>query len=316
MAPPIAVVAVGGNSLLKSKELKSVEDQYRAICESMVSVADLAERGYRLVVTHGNGPQVGFIFRRAEIARAMAGMHMVPLVSCVADTQGALGYQIQQALGNEFVKRGGVRNVATIVTQVLVDRDDPGFAAPDKPIGDFYEADQIEELLVQEPDWTLVEDSGRGWRRVVPSPRPLGFPEIGAVRTLLNDGWHVVAVGGGGVPVVPGENGLEGVDAVVDKDLASSLLGGELGASLLVISTAVSEVRLNFGKPNETRLGAVSAAEMRRFADEGHFARGSMLPKIEAALDFLARGGERVVITDPIHVAEAVAGEVGTHIIP
>jgi carbamate kinase len=316
MGGPIAVVAVGGNSLLKSKELKTVEHQYQAVCESMVSVADLAEQGFRLVVTHGNGPQVGFIFRRSEIARAVAGMHMVPLVSCVADTQGALGYHIQQALGNELVKRGRPRSVVSLVTQVLVDRDDPAFASPDKPIGDFYDADQLPELLAKQPDWVMVEDAGRGYRRVVPSPRPISFPEIDSVRTLLDAGYHVVAMGGGGIPVFETETGLQGVDAVVDKDMASAMLAAELGAKILMISTAVSEVRLNFGKPDEVRLGAVSAAEMRHHMAAGHFARGSMMPKIEAALHFLDRGGQRVVITDPAHVAQAVAGGVGTQIVP
>lgn len=316
MAGPIAVVAIGGNSLLKSKELKTVEHQYQAVCESMVSVADLAEQGFRLVVTHGNGPQVGFIFRRSEIARAVAGMHMVPLVSCVADTQGALGYHIQQALGNELARRGVPRNVVSLVTQVVVDRDDPAFQHPNKPIGDFYDADQLPELLAKQPDWVMIEDAGRGYRRVVPSPRPISFPEIASVRILLEGGYHVVAGGGGGIPVFLSEKGLEGVDAVVDKDLASAMLAAELGAKILMISTAVSEVRLNFGKPDETRLGTVTAADMHRHLSQGHFAPGSMRPKIEAALHFLDHGGERVVITDPVHVAQAVAGGVGTTIVP
>ena len=316
MSAPIAVVAVGGNSLLKSKELKSVEDQYRAICESMASVADLAEQGYRLMITHGNGPQVGFIMRRSEIARQAAGMHIVPLASCVADTQGALGWQIQQALGNELVKRGQQRLVATIVTQTLVDPADPRFEMPDKPIGEFYDEDQLPVLLDQHPDWRLMEDSGRGYRRVVASPQPISFPELPAIRALLDVGQHVVAVGGGGVPVIETENGLEGIDAVIDKDLASALLAVQLKAPLLVISTAVREVKLNFGTPNETALGVITADEAARYVDEGHFAPGSMRPKIEAALHFLRNGGERVIITDPMHVASAVVDGTGTHILP
>jgi len=312
----IAVVAVGGNSLIKSKELKTVEDQYRAICESMASVAELAEAGWRLVVTHGNGPQVGFILRRSEIARQAAGMHHVPLVSCVADTQGALGYQIQQALGNELAKRGRPRDVATVVTQVVVDPDDPGLAHPDKPIGDFYAPEQLAELRTQQPDWVLREDAGRGWRRVVASPRPVAFPELDAVRRLLDGGYHVVAIGGGGIPVIDKDGALEGIDAVVDKDHASALLAGQLGAELLVISTAVRQVMLGFGTPQARPLAAVSAADMARHLADGHFAPGSMRPKVEAALAYLAAGGKRVVITDPVHVARAVAGETGTTILP
>ena len=316
MSAPIAVVAVGGNSLLKSKELKSVEDQYRAICESMASVADLAEQGYRLMITHGNGPQVGFIMRRSEIARQATGMHIVPLASCVADSQGALGWQIQQALGNELVKRGQERLVSTIVTQTIVEANDPHFELPDKPIGEFYDEEQLPELLDQHPEWRLMEDSGRGYRRVVASPRPLSFPELPAIRALLDARQHVVAVGGGGVPVIETEHGLEGVDAVIDKDLASALLAVQLGAPLLVISTAVREVKLHFGTPNETPLGVISADEAERYVEEGHFAPGSMRPKIEAALAFLRNGGERVIITDPMHVASAVVDGTGTHILP
>ncbi|MCG8508596.1 MAG: hypothetical protein MI741_05140, partial [Rhodospirillales bacterium] len=186
MKRKLAVVAVGGNSLLKSKELKTVADQYRAICETMASVVELALQGWQLVITHGNGPQVGFILRRSEIARQAAGMHHVPLVSCVADTQGALGYQFQQSLGNEFAKHGLPRNIISLVTQILVDRNDPAFELPDKPIGDFFSEDQLPDLLDQHPNWTLMEDSGRGYRRVVPSPTPLAFPEIDSIRALID----------------------------------------------------------------------------------------------------------------------------------
>ncbi len=312
----IAVVAVGGNSLLKSKELKTVEDQYAAICETMGSVVKLAEAGWRLVITHGNGPQVGFILRRSEIARQAAGMHHVPLVSCVADTQGALGYQIQQALGNELARRGRPRNVATLVTQVVIDPNDPGLAHPDKPIGDFYTAEQLPELTAQHPEWVLHEDAGRGWRRVVPSPRPVSFPEIEALRRLLEGGYHVVAAGGGGIPVIERDGALLGVDAVIDKDHASALLASQLGADLLVISTAVPQVMLGFGTPGARALSTATAGEMAGYAREGHFAPGSMLPKIEAALAYLAAGGKRVVITDPAHVAAAVDGATGTTIVP
>ncbi|KAB1443133.1 carbamate kinase [Pseudodesulfovibrio senegalensis] len=316
MARKLAVVAMGGNSLIRDPSRKSVEDQYEAVTETVRHIAELIAAGYQVVITHGNGPQVGFIMLRSELARQYAGLHMVPLVSCVADTQGAIGYQIQQALANELRRRGLDGQTATVVTQVTVDPADPGFADPSKPVGEFYEAAEVDELKKLHPDWILKEDSGRGFRRVVPSPKPVDIVETPAVRTLLKDGFHVVTAGGGGIPVIDTDQGLLGVDAVIDKDLATGLLATKLGAPLLVISTAVPSVALNFGTPEQKNLGTVSVDEMQAYLDQGHFAPGSMAPKVQAALDFIRAGGEKVIITDPQTIGKAINDGAGTHIVP
>jgi carbamate kinase len=316
MARKLAVVAMGGNSLIRDPSRKSVEDQYEAVTETVRHIAELIAAGYQVVITHGNGPQVGFIMLRSELARQYAGLHMVPLVSCVADTQGAIGYQIQQALANELRRRGLDGQTATVVTQVTVDPADPGFADPSKPVGEFYEAAEVDELKKLHPDWILKEDSGRGFRRVVPSPKPVDIVETPAVRTLLKDGFHVVTAGGGGIPVIDTDQGLLGVDAVIDKDLATGLLATKLGAPLLVISTAVPSVALNFGTPEQKNLGTASVDEMQAYLDQGHFAPGSMAPKVQAALDFIRAGGEKVIITDPQTIGKAINDGAGTHIVP
>lgn len=315
----LAVIAIGGNSLIRHKDKKSVEDQYLAIGETMRHIADVLEAGWQVVITHGNGPQVGFIMLRSEIARTVAGMHIVPLVSCVADTQGAIGYQIQQALDNELRQRGLIHRLGqtlTVVTQVRVDPADAGFTDPDKFVGEFYTGDQLEDLRSQHPDWILKQDSNRGWRRVVPSPAPLEIIEQDAIATLLDQGFNLVAVGGGGIPVIrTPENYLLGVDAVIDKDLASRLLAVELGADMLVISTGVEQVALHFGTPAEKKLGVVPVSEMQSYLDQGHFPAGSMGPKIKAAIDFIQQGGTEVLITCPENLSKALCGEGGTRIV-
>lgn len=314
----LAVIAIGGNSLISEKNKKTVEDQYDAICETVRHIADVIASGCQVCVTHGNGPQVGFIMLRSEIARKEAGMHPVPLVSCVADTQGAIGWQIQQALSNELHNRGitGRQGQAvSIVTQVRVDEHDPKFNAPDKYVGEFYDEKEVPSLRKQHPEWALKEDPGRGWRRVVPSPVPVEIVELGSVKALLESGFNIVTVGGGGIPVLKNEKGeLRGVDAVIDKDLATRLLATELKAPLLVISTGVEKVSINYGKPDQKNLDKVSAAEMKKYLAQGQFPAGSMGPKIEAALDFLDQGGEEVIITSPEFLKAALAGESGTHI--
>jgi len=313
----LAVIAIGGNSLIINEEHKTVEDQYRAICETAVQIADVIEDGYEIMLTHGNGPQVGFILRRAELAYEISGMHIVPLVSCVADTQGALGYQIQQALNNEFHKRGISGQAVTVVTRVEVDRNDPAFSNPTKPIGSFYSEDQIEDLRIKHPAWHMAYDSGRGYRRVVPSPVPKKIIEKDAIEFLIQKGFCVVGVGGGGIPVIKNEKDeYEGVDAVIDKDSASGLLASQLKADLLLISTSVEKVFLNFGKSDEKPLDRITAEQAEKYLDEGHFAPGSMLPKIKAALDFLNLGGKRAIITNPVSLKRALRGESGTSIYP
>jgi carbamate kinase len=312
----LAFIAIGRNSLIKSKDLQTVEDQHQAINETIRHVAELIEQGYQVVISHGNGPQVGFIMLRSEVARRETGLHLVPLVNVVADTQGSIGYQIQQSLNNELAARGNDGQCLTVVTQVVVDRDDAGFKKPSKPVGEFYDAAQIEDIRRDYPGWSLVEDAGRGFRRVVPSPEPLEVVEKPVIESLLNSGYHVVTVGGGGIPVVRTNAGLEGVDAVIDKDLASSMLANQLGADLLIISTAVEQVVLNFDKPDEMGISKMTIAESEQYIADGHFAPGSMLPKIQSALRFLRNGGQEVIVTAPEYIKDAVVSGKGTHIIP
>lgn len=308
------MIAIGGNSLIKSKELQRVEDQLQAIRETMRHVADLIEEGFQVLISHGNGPQVGFLMRRSEVALQAIGLHPVPLVNCVADTQGSIGYQIQQSLNNELEARGIQNQCAGLITQVIVDSNDPGFKTPSKPVGGFYEGEEDMKILQEYPDWTLVEDAGRGFRRVVPCPEPLEVVEKPIIESLLKDGYHVVAIGGGGIPVVRTNEGLAGVDAVIDKDSASSLLANQLGIERLIISTAVEHVALNFGNPDEKALEKISMSETEQYVEDGHFAPGSMLPKIKASLDFLKRGGKEVIITAPEFIRDAVLEGRGTHI--
>lgn len=312
---PLAIVAIGGNSIIRDEQHQRVADQYEAIRETAEHLAELVVAGYQLALTHGNGPQVGFILRRSEIAYRHEGLHHVPLVSCVADTQGALGYHIQQALGNELRKRGIKREVVTVVTQVRVNRDDPSFAKPAKPVGAFYSPAQQESLAADHPDWIMAEDAGRGLRRVVPSPMPLEIIEMNAIKTLVDSGFLAVVAGGGGIPVVEKEKGqLEGVDAVIDKDLVAALLAVKLKAELLLFSTGVEQACLNFRRPDQAPLGKVNRAQLREYIRQGHFAAGSMLPKVQAALYFLENGGGRVAITRPEYLREAAKGEKGTQI--
>jgi carbamate kinase len=312
--PKLAVVAVGGNSLILDEKHRTVQDQYDASMESMKHIAAMIKAGWDVVVTHGNGPQVGFILRRSELSRHE--LHEVPLDSCGADTQGAIGYMFQKALHNEFKKLGIKKEVATIVTQTLVDRNDPAFQTPSKPIGSFM--DEATAKQKREKDgWNVVEDAGRGWRRVVASPQPKQIIERVAIETLIKTGFTVISVGGGGIPVIENENGdLVGMEAVIDKDFASSLLANSIQADLFVISTAVEKVALNYNKPDQRWLDRLSLAEARRYMAEGHFAKGSMGPKIQAIVSYLERGGKQALITNPENIGRALAGETGTWIVP
>lgn len=309
----LALIAIGGNSLIKDKAHQSVDDQYQTALETCRNIASVIEKGWRVVVTHGNGPQVGFILLRSEMSRA--SLHEVPLVSCVADTQGAIGFHLQMGLHNALLERGRTVEVATVVTQCVVDATDKSFQNPTKPIGLFYSQEEAEKA-VAERGWTVVEDAGRGWRRVVPSPKPTEVVEVPAIRALLEKDVMVIAAGGGGIPVVREPDGqLRGVDAVIDKDLASSLLATALGVDTLVISTAVPSVYLAFGKPDQRRLDEVTVGQMKAWAAEGHFAKGSMAPKVDAAIGFLERGGRQAIITSPELVEDALEGKAGTRIV-
>ena len=267
-----------------------------------------------VVITHGNGPQVGFILRRSELAKDV--LHEIPLDYCGADTQGAIGYMFQKALMNEFKRRGLKKNAATVVTQTVVNKDDPAFQHPTKPIGTFM--DEAEAKTRESKDgWTVVEDAGRGWRRVVPSPLPERIVEAEAIDTLIHAGIIVVGVGGGGIPVIINEEGdIEGVEAVIDKDFGSALMAKNINADLFVISTAVEKVALNFNQPDEKWLDKMTVAEAKQYIEEGHFAPGSMLPKMKAIIQFLEEGGKKALITDPAHIGEALEGKTGTWIVP
>jgi carbamate kinase len=311
---PLVVIAIGGNSLIKDKQHASVPDQYKAVGETTAHIVPILRKGYRVVVTHGNGPQVGFILLRSDLAREV--LHEVPLASCVADTQGAIGFQITQTLLNELRVQGMQQEVVAVVTQVVVDPQDPAFLNPDKPIGPFMEEAEAKQRA-ERGGWTVGEDAGRGWRRLVPAPAPLEIIELNAIRALLARDMLVVAVGGGGIPVVRQADGrLKDVEAVIDKDAASCILACELGATTLIISTSVGKVALNYGTSKQVDIDQMSVAECRRYLDEGHFAPGSMRPKIKAAITFLEQGGERVIITQPDHLEQALNDDYGTHIVP
>ena len=317
MPDKVAVIAIGGNSLVKDKAHQSIEDQNQAVNETCMHIADMIQQDWTVAIGHGNGPQVGFVLRRSELAHQVEGIHEVPLDVCGADTQGATGYMLQQSLYNEFLKRGIDKKAATVVTQVEVDRSDPAFQNPTKPIGSFMEEAQAVEKREKE-SWSVVEDAGRGWRRVVPSPLPIRVVEETAVKALINLGMCVITVGGGGIPVVADVSGeLQGIAAVIDKDFASSLLANAIGAELLMISTAVEKVALNFGKPNQQWIDRMTVAEVKAYLAEGtHFAKGSMAPKIQACIWFIERGGKNAIITNPDNIGRALAGETGTWIVP
>lgn len=308
----VAVVAVGGNSLIKDEKRRTVQDQYAAACESMHHIADMIRAGWDVVVTHGNGPQVGFILRRSELSRGE--LHEVPLDSCGADTQGAIGYMFQKALRNEFKQRGLKKEAVTVVTQVMVDRDDPAFQHPSKPIGSFMD----QAMAAQKRDaegWNVVEDAGRGWRRVVPSPLPKAIVEKATIEQLIGAGFTVIAVGGGGIPVCENESGdLVGLEAVIDKDYASGLLANSIDADLFLISTAVEKVAIHFGKPEQQWLDRMTLDEAKRYYTEGHFAKGSMGPKIQAIIWYLENGGKQALVTNPENIGRALRGETGTWI--
>jgi len=309
----VAVVAVGGNSLIKDETHKSIPDQYQAGYESMSHIASMIEGGWDVVISHGNGPQVGFILRRSELSRHE--LHEVPLDFCGADSQGSIGYMFCQALHNIFLERKMQKNAVALVTQTIVDRNDKAFQNPTKPIGSFMNEATAKERAANEK-WTVVEDAGRGWRRVVASPIPKRIVEADAIQNLIKAGFVVVAVGGGGIPVVENENGdLIGVEAVIDKDFGSSVLANMIGADLFVISTAVEKVAINFNKPNQKWLDKMTVAEAKAYMAEGHFAKGSMLPKIQAILNFLEHGGKQALITNPENISRALNGETGTWIV-
>jgi carbamate kinase len=311
---PRLVIAIGGNSLIPDGDHQSVQDQYAAAAETDDHIAGLVKQGWDVAISHGNGPQVGFILRRSELASSE--LHEIPLDYCGADTQGAIGYMLQQNLVNDFNQRGIDKSVVTVVTQVEVDAADPAFQNAAKPIGSFM--DEEEALRRRDEEgWDVLEDAGRGWRRVVASPQPMRIVELDVIKSLLDSGVVTIAVGGGGIPVVKNADGdLEGIAAVIDKDLASALLAVQVDADLLLISTAVEKVALNFGTPEQRWVDQFTLAEVKQYLEEGgHFAEGSMAPKMRAVVQFLEAGGKEALITNPANLERAMAGETGTRIV-
>lgn len=307
------VIALGGNALQEAGKPATAQAQLEMVEKTSEYIADIVERGYEVIVAHGNGPQVGRIVIQNEVASASTPA--MPFDVCGAMSQGMIGYHIQQGLSKVLRHRGINKNVVTIVTQVVVDKDDPKFKAPSKPIGPFYTEEEA-KAIAAEKGYTMKEDAGRGWRRVVASPLPVEIVELDAVKTLNDAGFVVVTVGGGGIPVVRNEAGdLEGVAAVIDKDLASEKLARDMDADALVILTAVEKVSINFKKPDQKDLDRMSAAEAKQYIKEGHFAPGSMLPKIEAALNFVeSKPGRIAIITSLDKAVDAIEGRAGTTI--
>ena len=309
----LAVVAVGGNALIIDKAHQSIPDQYQAATITSRYVADMVAAGWRVVLTHGNGPQVGFIMRRSELS--IAEVSPVPMDYAGADIQGAIGYMFDRALRNEFRRRGMSTSPVALVTQTVVDRNDPAFANPSKPIGSHMD-EAVAKRIAGEQGWTVREDAGRGWRRVVPSPRPQRVVEIDAIKFLAEAGYLVIACGGGGIPVIEAENGdLVGVEAVIDKDFASSLLARDMGADLLLVSTGVEKIAIDFNTPRQRWLDRITVGELRELYAADQFDKGSMGPKVKAAIEFLEGGHGECLITNPENLGRALRGETGTRIV-
>jgi carbamate kinase len=311
--PGLAVVAVGGNALIRDKDHLSIADQFTEASVTARHIADMIEAGWNVIVTHGNGPQMGFILRRSELS--IHEVAPVPMDYAGADLQGAIGYMFVKAFHNEFKRRGLKRHPVAVVTETLVDRNDPAFRDPTKPIGSHMEEGRAKELATQQ-GWVVKEDAGRGWRRVVPSPMPKRIVDLDAIKTLASAGYVVIGCGGGGIPVVEDDDGnIRGIEAVIDKDLASSLLARTIGADLFMVSTAVERVAINFNKPNQKWLDRITVSDAKRYYAEDQFDKGSMGPKIQALVDYLEAGGKEGLITNPENIGRALAGETGTRIV-
>ena len=317
MQRELIVVALGGNALLRRGQKGRFEEQYQNVKVTAKFLADLIQRGYRLTITHGNGPQVGATLLRHDAGERLYQVPAFPMDVCGAETQGFIGYMIQQALKNELRRRGIDRDIVTVVTRVVVDKDDPAFQNPTKPVGPFYTREQMEELKKIHPEYVFKEDKARGgWRRVVPSPDPKYIAEYNAIKVLAENGFIVIASGGGGIPVVEEDGEMRGVEAVIDKDLAGERLATFLRADKFVILTDIDGVYINFGKPDQRRLTKVKADELKKYLMEGHFAAGSMKPKVEAVIRFVEGGGKEAIIAELSQLLDAVEGDAGTHVYP
>jgi carbamate kinase len=310
----LAVVALGGNALIREKGKESLSDQYAAACAAVAPIVSIIQAGWNVILTHGNGPQVGFILRRSELTEHE--LFTIPLDHCGADTQGSIGYMLQMAMINEFRRRGMKNHAATVVTETLVDKNDPAFSNPTKPIGSFLDI-RAAKMRHDVDGWTVIEYAGRGWRRAVPSPAPIRIVQQDVILTLVKAGFTVIGVGGGGIPVIENERGeLVGVEAVIDKDLASALLAHSIRADLFLILTDVEKVAVDFHKPSVRWLDQLTVSEAKRGLAEEQFGKGSMAPKIESALRYLEQGGKRVIITNAESMVNALSEKTGTHILP
>ncbi|HXY56555.1 MAG TPA: carbamate kinase, partial [Nitrososphaerales archaeon] len=307
------VIALGGNALLQRSQKGTFEDQYSNVQKTAKKIADLAEQGYRIVLTHGNGPQVGATLLRHEAAKNI--VPPFPLDACGAETQGFIGYMIQQALRNELKSRGMDKYVVTVVTRVIVDQHDPAFEHPTKPVGPFYTKEEAEQVQQKMPNITIKEDAGRGYRRVVPSPDPKVIAERYAIRTLVDAGFVVVSTGGGGIPIIEEGTEAKGVEAVIDKDLGGQRLATLIGANIFVILTDVDGAYVNYGKPNQELITEVTTGKLQNYMADGQFKEGSMAPKILAAIRFVESGGERAIIAELGKLTEALDGKAGTHVV-
>lgn len=313
-AVPSLVVAIGGNAIVKEHQKGTVREQMENIHESCGYIADLYQQGYQVMMTHGNGPQIGNLLLQVEAGKEAAGTEVAgqPIDVCGAMTQGQIGYMIQQNMDNIFRKRGIQGKVVTIATQMVVSEHDSAFSNPTKPIGPFYTREKALKIMAEHPEFVLKEDAGRGFRRVVPSPRPLEMVEKDSAKLLLKDGFLVIAAGGGGIPVVQDKQGLHGVEAVIDKDLASAMVAREIGADCLIILTGVDKVCINYHGPNQRQISAMTVEEAQKYYDEGQFPPGSMGPKIQSAIQYLKGGGEKVIITSIEKLSETLNGRNGT----
>jgi carbamate kinase len=309
----LIVIALGGNALLKRGQKGSFDEQYQNVKTTVSKIADLIVGGYKIVLTHGNGPQVGATLLRHEAARNIAPPF--PLDACGAETQGFIGYMIQQALRNELKSRGIDKYVVTVISRVIVDKHDLAFQNPTKPIGPFYSKDEADRLLQGRPDLVVKEDAGRGYRRVVPSPDPKIIAERFAIRALVDSGFIVVACGGGGIPIIEEGTQTMGVEAVIDKDLASQRLATLIGANVLVILTDVSGAYVNYGTPKQEMITEITSGRLKNYLRDGQFKEGSMAPKVEAAMRFVESGGERAIIAELGSLIEALNGKTGTHVV-
>jgi len=311
-----AVIAIGGNALILDGQKGTIAEQYQNARETSRHIASLVKEGWSVVLTHGNGPQVGFILLRSELVGDTAPVPALSLEMCVADSQGGIGHILGQALLNELAARGEPDRVACVLTHTVVAASDPAFGEPTKPIGPYYTEAEANRKRKRQ-GWSIVEDAGRGYRRVVASPRPLRIVETAQIKSLVEGGFIVIAVGGGGIPVVEESPGsYRGVEAVIDKDRASALLAASLGVPLLVLSTGVEQVAVHFRRPDQRWLERITVSEAKQYLEEGEFPKGSMGPKVEAAVSFLERGGQEVLITTPAALERAIAGETGTRIVP